>query len=259
MSKTQIYKSKSNMLYEAQKNKQAISPLTDEAAINIDDAYYIQLETIKRFVSEGRVISGKKIGLTSLAMQALFHVDEPDYGHLFSDVDFTSKQVDSNLFMQPKVEAEIAFVLKEDLVGPNVDVKQVLEKTDYVVASLEIVDSRIKDWKIKLADTVADNASFGGYCLGTIKLDPNEVDLKTIEMDFYKNNVKQNSGKGSDVLGDPAYCVAWLANRMAEFNITLKKGEVILSGAFSAAIPAIKGDVFEAEFTHLGKVSCYFE
>lgn len=253
-----LHKELARQLYEAQKTRQAIKPLSEDKALTVVDAYQIQLENIDRFVSEGREISGKKIGLTSLAMQNMFGVGEPDYGHIFGDVYF-KHAVDRSLFMQPKVEGEVAFVLKEDLIGPNVTVEEVLEKTEYVVAALEIVDSRIEDWNIKLVDTVADNASFGGYCLGTVRLEPSICDLKKLEMDFYMNGKKVNSGKGEDVLGDPAYCVAWLANKMSEFGIPLKKGEVVLSGAFSAALPAEKGDIFEAKFSQLGSVLCEFK
>lgn len=258
MSKESLYNTLAERLYDAQQSKVAIAPLSDNSDIDVVDAYKVQLVNIDRFVSEGRIISGKKIGLTSRAMQDMLGVHECDYGHMFSDVYFKDV-VPHELFLQPKVEGEVAFVLKEDLMGPNVTVEEVLAKTDYVQAAFEIVDSRVADWKIKLVDTVADNASFGGYCLGSIRLEPSACDLKQLHMDLYKNGEKINSGEGVDVLGDPAYCVAWLANKMGEFNIPLKKGEIILSGAFSAALPAVKGDVFEARFTQLGNVGCRFE
>ena len=245
-------------LNRAEKSKQAIRPLSDIYDLDVVDAYKIQLINVHRRVQEGAIISGKKIGLTSLAMQEMLGVDEPDYGHMFAEVCF-DEVIKTDLFMQAKVEGEVAFVLKEDLIGPNITVEDVLANTDYVVAALEIVDSRIADWKIKLVDTIADNASFGGYCLGKKQLNVKECDLKALHMDFYKNGKLINSGKGTDVLGDPAFCVAWLANKMGEFGIPLKKGEVVLSGAFSAALPAAKGDIFEARFTQLGSVSCRFE
>lgn len=253
MSKDTMYKELAELLYNAEKTQQAIAPLSENYDLNVVDAYNIQLKNIERRVKEGAVISGKKIGLTSLAMQEMMNVDEPDYGHMFEEVHF-DEDIKTDLFMQAKVEGEIAFILKDDLVGPNVTVEDVLAATDYVVAALEIVDSRVADWKIKLVDTIADNASFGGYCLGKTKLSVEECDLKGLHMELYKNGELQNTGKGTDVLGDPAFCVAWLANKMGEFNIPLKKGEVVLSGAFSAAIPAVKGDVFEARFTQLGSV-----
>ena len=245
-------------LRNAEKTKQAIPPLSDVYDLDIADAYKVQLRNIDRRVQEGAIITGKKIGLTSLAMQEMLGVSEPDYGHIFEEVHF-DETIKTDLFIQAKVEGEVAFVLKEDLVGPNITVEDVLANTDYVVAALEIVDSRIADWKIKLVDTIADNASFGGYCLGKKQLKVNECDLKTLHMDLYKNGELMNSGKGTDVLGDPAFCVAWLANKMSEFGIALKKGEVVLSGAFSAALPVAKGDIFEARFTQLGSVFGRFE
>jgi 2-keto-4-pentenoate hydratase len=156
------------------------------------------------------------------------------------------------------VEAEIAFVLKEDLMGPGVTVADVMKATDHVLASFEIVDSRIRDWKIGLIDTVSDNASSGLFLLGDQQVKLGNIDLKKIEMSLYKNGEFVNSGRGDAALGDPAYCVAWLANKMSEFGVALKKDEVILSGALSAAITAEAGDSFRADFTGLGTVEVKF-
>lgn len=258
MNKTELLKKISNQLYISEKEQIAIDPISKQYELSVVDAYQIQLNTINRFLADGKTISGKKIGLTSLAMQAMFNVNEPDYGHIFSENHYTSASVSINTLIQPKIEAEIAFVLKEDIVGPDITIEEVLQKTDYVVAALEIVDSRIKEWNISLVDTIADNASFGGYLLGSTKLDPKKIDLTQIEMSLFKNGELINTGTGAAVLGDPAFCVAWLANKMSEFNISLKKGEVILSGALSAAIPCQKGDTFEAQFSDLGSISCSF-
>lgn len=259
MANQELIKQLGAKIYNAHAKKEPIEPLSQQYDLTVVDAYHIQLDTIERFLAEGQTISGKKIGLTSLPMQEMFGVSEPDYGHIFSQSGYDDGVVEHESLMQPKVEGEIAFILKEDLIGPNVTAEEVLEKTDYVVGAIEIVDSRIKDWQIALVDTVADNASYGGYVLGNIMIDPKEIDLKNIKMDFYKNGELINSGQGSDVLGDPAYCVAWLANKMSEFNIPLKKGEVILSGALTAALVCEKGDVFEAKFSELGTVSCEFK
>lgn len=253
-----MIKELASSLFKAEESKVAINQISTDKSITVKDAYYIQLENINRALVDGRVISGKKIGLTSRPMQEMMGVDEPDYGHIFADTDFSNKEVPISKFIQPKVEAEIAFILKEDLVGDNITTQQVIDCTDYIVASIEIVDSRLKDWKIALVDTVADNASFGGYLLGSIKLDPKEIDLTKISMELFQNDVLINSGKGSDVLGNPATCVAWLANKMREYDITLKKGEVILSGALSAALVAQKGDIFKAVYSDLGEIICHF-
>lgn len=258
MNKTELLNRISDQLCTAELDRVAIAPISKQYDLSVVDAYHIQLNTINRYLAEGKTISGKKIGLTSLAMQKLFNVNEPDYGHIFQENYYPLKSISSSSFIQPKIEAEIAFVLKEDLLGPNVTVTDVLQKTEYIVAALEIVDSRIQNWDISLVDTVADNASFGGYVLGEIQLDPNTLDLSKIEMNLFKNGELVNKGTGADVLGNPAFCVAWLANKMSEFNIPLKKGEVILSGALSAAVPCQKGDTFEAKFTDLGSISCSF-
>lgn len=247
-------------LNKAYETKQPVAQLTKNIAdFSIDDAYAVQLEMIATAVKEGATISGKKIGLTSLAMQQLLGVDEPDYGHLLDAmaVEEGGDIALSSLF-QPKVEGEIAFVLKEDLVGPAITAQQVLAATDYVVPALEIVDSRIENWTIQLADTVADNASCGLYVLGQTKLDPAKTDLTKIQMELVHNGVVVNTGTGADVLGHPATCVAWLANKLAAYGVTLKRGEVILSGALSAAVVAKAGDEFIARFTELGDVSVTF-
>lgn len=230
-----------------------------DPSMTIDDAYAIQIQRIEEATSIGEVISGKKIGLTSFAMQNLLGVDQPDYGHLFHSMAVQNEgSVSLSKLFQPKIEGEIAFVLKKDLVGSNVTAEDVLAATDYVLPAIEIVDSRIKDWKIKLVDTVADNASCGLYVLGTNKVQVSDIDLKAVHMELIKNNEVINEGKGTDVLGDPAICVAWLANKLYEYNVTLKAGEVILSGALSAAVVAEPGDQFTASFSTLGEVKVHF-
>jgi 2-keto-4-pentenoate hydratase len=229
--------------------------------LDVEDAYRIQLETIRRKTQAGLLVSGKKIGLTSKAMQELLGVDEPDYGHLLDTMKIENDGCISSLrLIQPKVEAEVAFILRKDLHGPNITVDDVIEATDYVVASIEVVDSRVKDWEIKLSDTVADNASSGLYILGDSKIHLSEIDLPSIQMSLYKNGEFINQGTGEAVLGNPATCVAWLANKLHRFKGSLNAGEVILSGALSAAIEAKPGDRFTADFGEkLGRVSVNFE
>lgn len=249
----------SRMLYDAQKSKLSVDALSGlEPALTVDDAYEIQINNVNKLIDAGEVISGKKIGLTSTGMQQLLGVNEPDYGHLFESMECRNGIVDREEMLQPKVEGEIAFILKKDLKGPGVTVEDVLDATDYVAAALEIVDSRVRDWKIKLVDTVADNASSGCYVLSSRKIKLEGISLRSIHMTLYKNGEMYNQGTGADVLGDPAYSVAWLANKMAIYGVHLKKGEVILSGAFSAAPPAAEGDRFEAVFDLLGSVEVEF-
>ncbi|MDQ1003514.1 2-keto-4-pentenoate hydratase [Neobacillus niacini] len=248
-------------LIEAEQTRVGIDPLTTlDPEITIDDAYYIQLQNIKKKLIEGQKIVGKKIGLTSVVVQKMLGVDEPDYGHLLdSMVVENGGTIDIKTMLQPKIEGEIAFILKKDLKGPNVTVLDVLQATDYVVPALEIVDSRVQDWKIKLQDTVADNASSGLVVLGGKPTKIEDIDLELIGMVLMQNGEVANTGVGAAALGNPASCVAWLANRLADYDITLKAGEVILSGALSSMVVAKPGDNFTARFAHLGQVSVNFK
>lgn len=248
-------------LLEAEKSRQGIIPLTEmDNSLTVEDAYQIQLETVKLKIAQGKVIVGKKIGLTSVAMQKMLNVDEPDYGHLFDDMQIENGaivKVDS--MISPKVEAEIGFVLKEDLVGPNITYIDVLMATKYVVPTLEIIDSRVKDWKIKLVDTVADNGSSAKVVIGNKTTTIDLVNLRTISMVLFKNGELQGTGAGAAALGHPAYAIAWLANKLSEFGISLKKDELILPGALSAAISVSAGDTIEARLGSLGSVTVHFE
>lgn len=248
------------LLLDSERNRSSIKPLTEQHPnLTIQEAYQIQLANIEYKLSKGQKIVGKKIGLTSIAMQELLGVDEPDYGHLLDTMNIENGGVVSiNETIAPKVEAEIAFVLKKDLVGPNVTIEDVMNATEYIVPAIEVVDSRIENWKIRLEDTVADNASSCLFVLGNNRFDIHEIDLPNIMMELYQNGELMNTGKGNAVLGNPITCVAWLANKLSEFGISLKAGEVILSGALSAAIHATAGDQFTAKFPLLGDVSISF-
>lgn len=247
-------------LYQSSINKKPISALTDiDNSLTIDDAYAVQMVNVKRMVGQGEIISGKKIGLTSEGMQKLLGVNEPDYGHLYQSMDFSETGcLRYDDFISPKIEGEVAFRLKEDLSGGRVTVDDVHRATDYVIAAFEIVDSRVADWKIQLIDTVSDNASSGAYVLGSIKAGLNEIDLINLPMKLYKNNSFISEGVGAAVLGDPCTAVAWLSNRLWDYGVTLKAGEIILSGAFSAAPAVSRGDCFEADFGQLGSVRAEF-
>ncbi|AGK53621.1 2-keto-4-pentenoate hydratase [Bacillus sp. 1NLA3E] len=248
-------------LIEAERTRVGIDPLTTiDPEITIDEAYFIQLQNIKKKLAGGQKIVGKKIGLTSVVVQKMLGVDEPDYGHLLdSMVVENGGTIAIKTMLQPKIEGEIAFILKKDLKGPNVTVLDVLQATDYVVPALEIVDSRVQDWKIKLQDTVADNASSGLVVLGGKPTKIEDIDLELIGMVLMQNGEVANTGVGAAALGNPASCVAWLANRLADYDITLKAGEVILSGALSGMVVAKPGDNFTARFAHLGQVSVNFK
>lgn len=257
---TDTLKRLSQNLFDAEQSRQGISPLIEEIpSLSVREAYQVQLTNIHRKIKSGQRITGKKIGLTSLAMQESLGVDEPDYGHLLDKMVIENGgEIDYDQVMQPRVEAEIAFVLKEELTGPQVSTLDVLQATDYVVPALEIVDSRIEDWRITLPDTIADNASSGMYVLGDKPVAVNRYNIKQIGMALYKNGKLCNTGVGAAALGDPAYCVAWLANKLAEFDISLKAGEVVLSGALSAAVNAKPNDFFHARFANIGGANVRF-
>lgn len=244
-------------LSDAQKSRQGIPPLTEgNPTLSVEEAYNIQLVNVEKLLEEGKRIIGKKIGLTSVAMQEALGVDEPDYGHLLDHMAVSNgEQICQDQVMQPKVEAEIAFILKEDLQGPNVSTLDVLQATKYITPAIEVIDSRIIDWEITLPDTVADNASSGLYVLGEKLFNVTDYNLKQTGMALYKNGELCNTGVGAAALGDPAYCVAWLANKLAEFDISLKAGEVILSGALSTAVEIEPGDYIQARFANLGEIS----
>lgn len=253
------YKELADALKNAEKSCLAIDQIIkSNPDLEIKDAYKIQLINIDAELEDGKKITGKKIGLTSLAMQNLLGVDQPDFGHLLDSMEIQNNTIERKTMLQPRAEGEIAFVLKEDLVGPNVTIEDVIRATDYVAAAIEVVDSRISDWKIGIVDTIADNASSGMYVISDKKVDVNSLDLTKVKMDFFKNGELINSGDGSAVLGNPAYCVAWLANTLWEYGVVLKKGEVVLSGALSAMLVAEAGDEFTAKFTELGDVSVKF-
>ena len=249
-----------NSLLEAEKTKVPISPFTSQyEEITAEEAYQIQLHVIKSKLDAGATVKGLKIGLTSKAMQEMLNVYTPDYGHILNTMVYEQNQpVDANQFIHPRVEFEIAFVLKEDLKGPNVTIQDVYRATDYVVPAIELIDSRIKDWKIKFEDTVADNGSSAGAILGNQKTMISEVDLPTIEMKAYKNNNLFDTATGAAVLGDPAKAVVWLANELWKYGISLQKGQFILAGALSKAVDVINGEEYEADFGPLGKVSVTF-
>ncbi len=248
-------------LIDAGETRTPVDPLTERYPdLSIEDAYGIQLAIVEHRIAQGSKVVGKKIGLSGKAMQELLGVNEPDYGHLFDDMIVPAGQpVAIDLLLQPRCEAEIAFILGDDLAGPGVTVADVLAATDGVMPALEILDSRVRDWKIKLEDTVADNGSSARIVLGGAITPVIEMDLRLTGVLFSKSGWAVGSGTGAEALGHPAASVAWLANKLAEFDITLQAGEIVLSGSLVGAPFAVKGDVFVAEFDRLGTVSVGFD
>lgn len=248
-------------LYEAEKGCYQIPMLTAaNPEMTVEDAYAIQLENINRKVAEGEKVIGMKIGLTSKAMQNLLNVDEPDYGHLTDKMLLLEGEIcPMDELIQPKVEGELAFCLKKPLRGPGVTIADVYNATDWVVPAIEIVDSRVKDWKIKLEDTIADNGSSARFVLGGRMTPIGEVDMRLTGMTLEKNGELVNSGTCAEVWGSPAAAVAWLANKLSQFDIELKEGDIVLAGAVTAAIPAAKGDSFTVSFHGMGSVTVKFK
>jgi 2-keto-4-pentenoate hydratase len=248
-------------LYQAEMSVAPVDPLTvTYPGLTPEQAYAVQLEGVAiRRQRDSRKVVGKKIGLTSIAMQKLIGVDEPDYGHLFDHMLVREGEpIPCSRLLLPKVEGEVAFVLKKTLQGPGVTIADVLRATEGVMASIEIVDSRVRDWKIKLADTIADNASSARFVVGSRLIAPAEVDLRLVGMVFEKNGEVVNTGAGAAVMGHPASSVAWLANKLGRFGIALEEGEIILSGALTAAVDAKAGDSFLISFHGLGSVGVRF-
>ena len=248
-------------LYEAEKGCYQITmPSATYPEMTVEDAYAIQLENIKRKVAEGEKVIGMKVGLTSKAMQTLLKVNEPDYGHLTDKMLLLEGQVcPMDQLIQPKGEGEMAFCLKETLRGPGGTIADVYNATDWVIPAIEIVDSRVKDWKITLADTIADNGSSARFVIGGRMSPIGKVDMRLTGMTLEKNGELVNSGTCAEVWGSPAAAVAWLANKLSEFNIELKAGSIVLAGAVTAAIPAEKGDSFTVSFHGMGSLTVKFK
>lgn len=246
-------------LYDATATGKPIAPLTDTADLTIEDAYGIQLDLVAKWESDGRSEVGHKVGLTSAAIQQQLGVDRPDFGRLYADM-FHSEAlpVDLSSFIAPRVEPEITFVLESDLAGPGVTVAEAISAVSYVVPSLEIIDSRIADWKIKLADTIADNASSGGVILGSTPTALSDIDLRLVGCVLERNGVLVGTGAGAAALGSPINALVWLANTLGEFGVGLKAGQVVMPGSLTAAVAVAPGDVVTASFGGLGSVTAVF-
>jgi len=248
-------------LYDALSNQRTLRPFTERFTdISIEDAYHISLRMVERRVAAGERIIGKKIGVTSKAVQNMLNVHQPDFGYLTDKMAYSqgAEMPISEQLIQPKAEGEIAFILKKDLMGPGVTNADVLAATECVMPCFEIVDSRIEDWQIKIQDTVADNASCGLFILGDTAVDPRRVDLTTCGMVVEKNGSVLSTGAGAAALGSPVNCVAWLANTLGQFGIGLKAGEVILSGSLVPLEPVKAGDFMSVSIGGIGNASVRF-
>jgi 2-keto-4-pentenoate hydratase len=243
-------------LYDAMRDRVPIEPLTDERPdMSMADGYLVQQQLVTRLRQGGDRIVGYKLGLTSAPMQQMLGVDSPDLAPvLTSHLNTDGALVPCQRFIAPRVEAEIAFVLGDHLSGPDCTAADVLRATAGVSAAIEIVDSRITDWRIKLADTVADMASCGAIVLSG-RLVPLDFDIRLVGMVFTRNGQMVATGAGAAALGNPAAAIAWLANTLHPWGARLEAGHIIMTGALHAAVPVAPGDVFRAEFDRLGSVT----
>jgi len=247
-----------SLLESHRTKKQGERPSQMFPEIKIEDSYAISSAVAQERVKAGARIIGHKIGLTSKAMQASSKIDEPDYGYLFDDLLLNDgAKVKFENFCVPRVEPELTFILKEPLKGPGIGLIDVLRATEYVVPSIEIIDARVTEPR-KIFDTVADNGAAAGIVLGGRPVRPEDIDLRWVGAIFYRNSEIEETGLAAGVLGHPAMAIAWLANKLAPFDITLQPGDLMLSGSFTRPVWAAKGDTLHADFGPLGSVSVQF-
>jgi len=247
-------------LLTAYSTRKPIEPLLDTYPDIVGaDSYEIQLLQIARRLADGATVKGHKVGLTSVAMQRQMKVNQPDYGHLLSDMFYPENMpIAATEFLQPRVEPEVAFVLKKPLRGPGVTVAEAIAAVDFVLPALEIIDSRIRDWKIGIIDTIADNASSGGVVLGSTPVSVFDVDLRRSGCVLNRNAEIVGTGAGGAVLGSPLSSLMWLANTVGARGVVLEAGHVILPGSITASVGVAPGDTFTATFAGIGSVTARF-
>jgi len=247
-------------LLGAYASRQPIAPLTETYPdIVFEDAYEIQKLQIDQMLAGGRIVKGHKVGLTSAAMQNQLGVDQPDFGHLLDDFFFLEHMpIPMDRWLQARIEPEVAFVLGKPLKGPGVTVAEAIQAVDFVLPALEIVDSRIKDWKIGIIDTISDNASSGGVILGGSPTRLTDVDLRLVGCTLLKNGQIVGTGANGAVLGNPINSLVWLANTVGPSGVTLEPGHVVLPGSVTKMQPIAAGDTFVANWGALGSVTARF-
>ena len=247
-------------LYEALTAGKTVSPLTSRGFdITIEDAYHIQQRMLARRIEKGEKVVGKKIGVTSKAVMNMLGVGQPDFGYLLDGMVYNEgESIPMSSLIQPKAEGEIAFLLNKDLMGPGLTAADILAATEGVMACFEIVDSRIQDWKIKIQDTVADNASCGVFVLGDKLVDPKKVDLALCGMVLEKNGEIVVTGAGAATMASPVNAIVWLANTLGRLGIGLNAGDIVLSGALGAMVPVKAGDSLRCTIGGIGGCSVRF-
>jgi 2-keto-4-pentenoate hydratase len=244
-------------LYEARRTGRPIEPFTDgDPSLGMADGYAVQQHLVRMLLDDGEKIVGYKVGLTSRPMQQMVGVDSPDYGPVLASTVYASgAELPLASFIQPRLEAEIVFVLGDRLAGPGVSVADASRATSGVAAAMEIIDSRIVGWRIKLADTVADLASNGAVVISSRIVPLAGLDTRLIGMVLTRGGQLLDTGAGAAALGDPLRVVAWLANTLGEHGVALEPGHLVMTGSMHAAVPIAAGDVFRAEFDRLGPVT----
>lgn len=247
-------------LHAALQARAPVPPLSGRGhALSLPQAYRIQQRMLSHRLAAGQRVVGKKVGATSRAVQTMLGVDQPDFGLLLDGMQHADgATVDMSRLIQPRAEGEIGFILRRALRGPGVTPAQVLDATESVMACLEIVDSRIQDWKIGILDTVADNASCGVFALGAARADPRGLDLRLAGLVLERNGEVVATGAGAAVLGHPSNAVAWLANALGDLGIALEPGEVVLSGSLVPLIPVMRGDEFRVTIGGIGGCALRF-
>jgi 2-oxo-hept-3-ene-1,7-dioate hydratase len=263
---SEIVKALARRLYDARRSRIPLRHFSKEhPQMTIDDGYAIQREWVRLELADGRTIKGRKIGLTSRAMQQSSQITEPDYAPLMDDMFFeTGSDIPADRFIAPRVEVELSFILERPLRGPDVSLTDVLQATAYVTPALEIIDARIEQFDRetraprKVFDTIADFAANAGIVLGGRPVTPESVDLRWVGALLYKNGVIEETGLAAGVLNHPATGVAWLANRIAKYDEQLNAGDVVLSGSFTRPTQAVRGDVLHADYGPLGNVTFRF-
>ena len=253
-------------LHAAERSRTQIRPLSfHHPQMNLDDAYAIQQAWVAIKLGEGRRVRGRKVGLTSRAMQQAMRIDEPDFGTLLDDMFFAAGEpIEAAQFTDPRLEVELAFVLRDRLAGPEVTLTDVLNATDHVIPAVEIIAARSQRVDAQtgqprtICDTIADNAANAGLVLGGRPVRPLDVDLRWVSALLFKNGVIEESGVAAAVLNHPANGLVWLARRLAAHDIALEPGDVVLSGSFTRPVPIAAGDVFHVDYGMLGSFAVPF-
>lgn len=250
-----------DLLLEVYRTGQPIEPLSPRyPEAGVEFAYRVQQAQVEQWVRDGEVIKGHKVGLASRAIQRQMGVGQPDFGHLTGRMFHLEHQpIPSGIFLQPRIEPEIAFVLGKPLTGPGVTVADAVRAVDFVLPALEVVDSRIRDWKIGIVDTIADNASSGGVILGSRPMSLNAVDLRLAGCTLHMDGALVATGAGGAVLGSPINALVWLANTVGPLGVTLEPGHVVLPGSMTRAFAVAPGQSVVANIGGIGSVTAIFD